>query len=413
MLLPSWSEIAGGRIEGGVCRGGRGPATRAPIELRLRPYRGDLGCSRSTPCVPRACSAALGCQVRTLGEGYASGHRAEPPSRSRARNRPGRRGRATSWLRENPCGGTALSTLPASRGPIATAGRLRDVPVGARAERSRHPRVLFAGANRRFPGSACERRRGRSSSRTRFEAMQVSFAAVSFRVCSRRVSSTCEMARAGATCSRWRGRYAAAPSRRARRRSGTVGGTAENTQSARRGGPPSFGTSKDSSSMCSPTSDGRAIPRYGAHSTDRADLHPRAAAAVATGEQVVGYGGEIHPEVLAGADLDGPILVFELDLGCFAGLASEPRTFRLPPRFPASARDVSLLVADGVSAGTVIEEPRRLVRSRCSRRGECIRRVPGARVAGGAACPRLSPFVPRRGPHFDRRRGRVDPPTGG
>ena len=87
----------------------------------------------------------------------------------------------------------------------------------------------------------------------------------------------------------------------------------------------------------------------------RADLHPRAAAQACIGDRVIGYGGEIHPEVLAALDLEGPVLVFELDLGRLAALPERAR-YRPVPRFPASARDVSLLVGEELTAGRVLEE---------------------------------------------------------
>ena len=70
---------------------------------------------------------------------------------------------------------------------------------------------------------------------------------------------------------------------------------------------------------------------------------------------MIGYGGEIHPEVLADLDLEGPVLVFELDLGRLAALPERAR-YRPIPRFPASSRDVSLLVGDDQTAGRVLEE---------------------------------------------------------
>jgi len=86
----------------------------------------------------------------------------------------------------------------------------------------------------------------------------------------------------------------------------------------------------------------------------RADLHPRAAAEASLGGHVIGYGGEVHPEVLAELDLVGPVLVFELDLGCLARLPERVR-YRGVPRFPASSRDVSLLVAEDLPAGRVLD----------------------------------------------------------
>lgn len=86
----------------------------------------------------------------------------------------------------------------------------------------------------------------------------------------------------------------------------------------------------------------------------RADLHPRAAAAVSVADRIVGYAGELHPDALAEAELDGPLFVFELDRDVLLDCSKPRGEFRAPPRFPSSSRDVSFLVSHGLPAGDVI-----------------------------------------------------------
>lgn len=81
-------------------------------------------------------------------------------------------------------------------------------------------------------------------------------------------------------------------------------------------------------------------------------LHPRGAAHVLVGGERVGSFGPLHPDAVDALELDGDVLVFEMDLDAFAAGAALP-AFTPIPRFPASARDVALVVKDGIPAGEV------------------------------------------------------------
>ena len=83
-----------------------------------------------------------------------------------------------------------------------------------------------------------------------------------------------------------------------------------------------------------------------------AHLHPRGAAFVNVSGQRVGSFGPLHPDAVDALELDGELLVFEMELDPFAGGATLPK-FTAIPRFPASARDVALVVKDGIPAGEV------------------------------------------------------------
>lgn len=90
-----------------------------------------------------------------------------------------------------------------------------------------------------------------------------------------------------------------------------------------------------------------------------AHLHPRAAARVAlpaagAGEAVpLGTVGALHPDVLGDLGLGGPVFVLELELAPLLGREARP-AFRAIPRFPASRRDLALVVADATRAGDVL-----------------------------------------------------------
>jgi phenylalanyl-tRNA synthetase beta chain len=84
-------------------------------------------------------------------------------------------------------------------------------------------------------------------------------------------------------------------------------------------------------------------------------LHPRRAARLVLKGEPVGLLGELHPDVLEALDLTGPVVYAELDvaaLGRLSGAASVPQVRGLP-RFPASTRDLAVVVDETARAGDV------------------------------------------------------------
>jgi phenylalanyl-tRNA synthetase beta chain len=86
-------------------------------------------------------------------------------------------------------------------------------------------------------------------------------------------------------------------------------------------------------------------------------FHPRRAAKVFAGDVEIGRLGELHPEVAEAFDLGGRGIYAELAVDALfraRELRGEPRASALP-RFPASSRDVALVVAEEYEAGAVAE----------------------------------------------------------
>ncbi len=81
-------------------------------------------------------------------------------------------------------------------------------------------------------------------------------------------------------------------------------------------------------------------------------LHPRGAAFLHAGGRRIGSFGPLHPDAIEALGLDGDVLVAEIDLEPFVAGPALPK-FTAIPRFPASTRDVALVVKDGVMAGEV------------------------------------------------------------
>jgi phenylalanyl-tRNA synthetase beta chain len=84
-----------------------------------------------------------------------------------------------------------------------------------------------------------------------------------------------------------------------------------------------------------------------------AHLHPRGAASIEVDGRRVGVLGPVHPDVLQGFDLDDGALVVEIDLQTLEAVGAQPARFAAIPRFPASTRDLAVVVKDGVPAGDV------------------------------------------------------------
>jgi len=82
-------------------------------------------------------------------------------------------------------------------------------------------------------------------------------------------------------------------------------------------------------------------------------LHPGVAGEIVHGQDVVGWFGEVHPDVRKRLGVDGAVFAFDLELAKL--LLAAPAQMQPIPRFPASTRDVSLLLAADIPAARVTE----------------------------------------------------------
>jgi phenylalanyl-tRNA synthetase beta chain len=80
-------------------------------------------------------------------------------------------------------------------------------------------------------------------------------------------------------------------------------------------------------------------------------LHPRGAAWIDVAGIRVGTLGPIHPDVVDAFGLSESPIAVELDLDALETVGAKPAAFVAPPRFPASLRDVAVVVRDEVTAG--------------------------------------------------------------
>ncbi len=82
-------------------------------------------------------------------------------------------------------------------------------------------------------------------------------------------------------------------------------------------------------------------------------MHPGRTAVVFAGETEVGYVGELHPQVVADADLPGRAYVAELHLDRLLALAGDRVVADSLSTFPAATQDVSLVLDAGIPASEV------------------------------------------------------------
>jgi len=83
-------------------------------------------------------------------------------------------------------------------------------------------------------------------------------------------------------------------------------------------------------------------------------FHPGRCAAVVLDGRQLGYLGELHPTVMAGAGLEGRLVAFEIDVEPVLAASSVPRAQPLP-RFPAVERDLAVVVEETVTAGALLQ----------------------------------------------------------
>lgn len=84
-------------------------------------------------------------------------------------------------------------------------------------------------------------------------------------------------------------------------------------------------------------------------------LHPGRSCHITAGEDVIGFIGEVHPDVLARMDLKNRVTVFEMDLDVLAGHFSGALSYRDISKFPSSSRDVAFLISRDRPAEEIIK----------------------------------------------------------
>lgn len=103
---------------------------------------------------------------------------------------------------------------------------------------------------------------------------------------------------------------------------------------------------------------------------ERAPWHPGRCAALSVGEQIIGYAGELHPQVLTKLELPARTIAFELDLDALVAAGHEGALpIRPVSTFPALKEDFAFVVDDAVPASALVE----LIREVTGELGEDVR----------------------------------------
>ena len=95
--------------------------------------------------------------------------------------------------------------------------------------------------------------------------------------------------------------------------------------------------------------------RFSRPGTEKAPyLQEGVAAEVAVGERTIGLVGQLHGEVLSSFDLKQPAYLFEIDLELLLPLIPAQTTAAPLPRYPATSRDITLIVDEDLEAQHVL-----------------------------------------------------------
>jgi phenylalanyl-tRNA synthetase beta chain len=92
------------------------------------------------------------------------------------------------------------------------------------------------------------------------------------------------------------------------------------------------------------------VARFRVRAADLPWLQPGRSAELLIGGDVVGWLGEVHPDVLEAYECAGPVAVFEVQMTPLLRAARDVRAFTDLPRFPGVKIDIALVVGEDVTA---------------------------------------------------------------
>jgi phenylalanyl-tRNA synthetase beta chain len=78
------------------------------------------------------------------------------------------------------------------------------------------------------------------------------------------------------------------------------------------------------------------------------------AAQIVTGDTPLGLVGELHPRLLRNYDLKQTVFYFELDMNRLYGMIPESLQARPIPKYPATSRDVTVIIDKGIESSSLL-----------------------------------------------------------
>ena len=82
-------------------------------------------------------------------------------------------------------------------------------------------------------------------------------------------------------------------------------------------------------------------------------MHPGRKALIKKGDTVLGYLGQVHPDIADNYDIAMPVYIAELDLKALDEMSDKTFTFETLPKYPRVERDLAIIVDEGVTVGTI------------------------------------------------------------
>jgi phenylalanyl-tRNA synthetase beta chain len=84
-------------------------------------------------------------------------------------------------------------------------------------------------------------------------------------------------------------------------------------------------------------------------------LHPGKSCSLFIDDQLIGFSGEVHPDVLVRMDLKNRAYVVDIDLDILQNIFTDEIRYRGLPRFPSVVRDVAFIVGEDLEANIMLE----------------------------------------------------------
>lgn len=89
--------------------------------------------------------------------------------------------------------------------------------------------------------------------------------------------------------------------------------------------------------------------------TENPTFHPGRCADVLAGGVKIGTVGQAHPQVVKNYKLGGEVYLAELDFAVMLENADGKKTYKALPKFPATTRDIAMVVDENVTVGSIAE----------------------------------------------------------
>jgi len=84
--------------------------------------------------------------------------------------------------------------------------------------------------------------------------------------------------------------------------------------------------------------------------------HPQKCAEIKTDGKEIGFLGEVSPRIINNFDIQGKVVLFDIDFEKLSELASEEHEYRPISRFPSAIRDIAVLVPRFIKVEEVLNK---------------------------------------------------------